>query len=218
MKLRSSEHGALNVLLIPLILALLFFFAALGFGMWAFMERTDYKNNVDQKVDAATKVAVDRAKTDKDNEYLEREKSPLREYVGPATLGSFTMKYPKTWSAYSTTERDKTTMLFHPLVIPGNEEAAYALRVEVIDGPYDKEATRYDADAKTGAVRVSPYRLPKLPDVLGVRIDGEIVREKKRGSVVLLPLRDKTLKISAESEDFVKDFNNIILANFTFKP
>ena len=182
------------------------------------MERNDYKDNVDKKIEVATKVAVEKAKTDKDNEFLEREKSPLREYVGPATLGTFTMKYPKTWSAYTTNERGGTPMLFHPLVIPGNEEAAYALRVEVIDGPYDREAVRYDSDAKTGLVRVSPYRLPKLPDVLGVRIDGEIEREKKRGSVVLLPLRDKTLKISAESEDFVKDFNNIILANFTFTP
>jgi hypothetical protein len=219
MKLKSSEQGAFNVLVIPLVLSTLFFFIALGFGLWAFAGRNDYKNNVDQKIATATKVAVDRANTAKDNEYLEKEKNPYRDYTGPDVLGSFSLKYPKTWSTYLSLEKGNTVMIFHPLVIPANDKtAAYALRVEVIDGPYDKEATKWDSDAKTGAVRITPYRLPKLPDVLGVRIDGQIVKDKKRGSIVLLPMRDKTMKISTESEDFVKDFNNIILPNFTFVP
>lgn len=207
----------MNALLIPLILAVLFFFGALGFGVWAFMERSTYKNDSDALTDKAVAVAVERAKTDKDNEFLQREKEPLRDYKGPSSLGSFTMKYPKTWSASSTENDSKTSMIFHPLVIPLNDKAAYALRVEVIDGTYDKQASAFDADAKKGAVRVSPYRLPKLPDVLGVRIDGAIGKDKK-GSIVLLPLRDKTLKISTESEEYVKDFNEIILANFSFSP
>jgi len=36
--------------------------------------------------------------------------------------------------------------------------------------------------------------------------------------MILLPLRDKTLKISTESQQFVGDFDNIILANLKFVP
>lgn len=218
MDLAKSEQGTLNVLLIPLVMALIFFFGALGFGVWAFAERNNYKHNTDRIVDKEVAVAVERTKTEKDNEFLEREKNPLREYKGPTTLGSFSMKYPKTWSAYSSDENGGgASIIFHPLVIPANDQAAYALRVEVIDGNYDQEAGRYDSDAKNGKVRVYPYRLPKLPEVLGVRIDGEL-NDGKRGSVVLLPLRDKTLMISTESETYLKDFESIILANFSFQP
>jgi hypothetical protein len=215
--MKSNESGALNVLLIPLILASLMFFTTLGFALWAYSERTDYKNNSDQKADKAVSIAVQRTKTEKDNEFLEREKQPLRDYIGPISLGSFTMKYPKTWSAYSSEEESKTTMIFHPLVVPSGQNSVYALKVEVIDGAFDSEAGNYDNDAKSGIVKVAPFKLPKMPSILGIRVDGQIETEK-RGSVVLLPLRDKTLKITTESEDFLRDFNSIILPNFAFQP
>jgi len=33
-----------------------------------------------------------------------------------------------------------------------------------------------------------------------------------------LPLREKTIKIAAESDSFVPDLNKIILPNFSFNP
>ena len=66
MKLSKNEWGSMNTLLIPLILAVVFFFGALGFGVWAYMERSDYKLNSDQKAAAAVKVAEDKLSTKKD--------------------------------------------------------------------------------------------------------------------------------------------------------
>lgn len=55
-----TQRGAVNVLLLPLILVVLFFLGAVGFGYWAFAEREDYKNNSDQKVAIAVAAAEKR--------------------------------------------------------------------------------------------------------------------------------------------------------------
>lgn len=217
MSLRQNQSGGLNVLLIPFILSVVMFFGALGFGVWAFMERGDYKDRSDQKSEAAVAVAVDKAKSEKDNEFVEKEKNPLRDYTGPVALGSISLKYPKTWSGYATDEANKSTLLMHPKIVPGDAKSAYALRVEVLPTSYDRVLASLENGVKSGKLSASPYRLEKLQEVLGTRFDGEIASGKS-GSVVVLPLRDKTIKISTEAEDYLGDFDDIILPNFTFSP
>jgi len=46
---------------------------------------------------------------------------------------------------------------------------------------------------------------------------GQIINGKK-GSMVMFPLRDKTLKVWTEADQFVGDFNNSVLPNLTFVP
>lgn len=217
MKSTLGERGGLNVLMIPLILATILFFGALGFGVWAFMSRADYKDNSDKKSDVAVAVAVEKAKSAKDNEFIQKEKNPLREYVGSEALGSITFKYPKTWSGYSTEQGNESTLVMYPKIVPGDPKSAYALRVEIVNGSYDKILNTFDSNVKSGKLEASAFRLEKLQEVLGTRFDGEI-STGKNGSMVVLPLRDKTLKISTEAEDFSEDFDNIILKNFSFSP
>jgi len=55
----------------------------------------------------------------------------------------------------------------------------------------------------------------------GTRLDGAINQTQtgaQNGSLVVIKIRDKTLKIYTESTDFVGDFNNVILSNLTFVP
>ena len=221
MKLRSSECGALNVLLIPLILSILLFFAAVGFGTWAYMSREDYRKNVNNKVEEAVTVSVERAETRKDNEFIEREKEPLRVYKGPQSLGSFTLKYPKTWSVYvDKSDKGEITVSAHPKYVSadsGRDSPAYALTVEVVNQPYDKVASKYDTHIKKGTAKARPYKIPKRPNIVGLRIDGSI-NDDHNGSAVILPLRDKTIVISTLSNQFVGDFDKIIIPNFNFIP
>lgn len=205
------------MLLIPLIFATLFFFGALGFGAWAFMERQDYKDRSDKKSEAAVAVAVEKAKSEKDNEFIQKEKDPLRDYTGPVALGSVTLRYPKTWSGHFTEKQTESTLLMHPKIVPGDPKSAFALKVEVVTGQYDRVLTSLEANVKSGKISASAFRLEKLPEVLGTRFDGEISSGKK-GSLVVLPLRDKTIKISTEAEDYLGDFDDIILKNFSFSP
>ncbi len=217
----NDQRGTMNVLLIPLILVVLLLIGAIGFGAWAFSERQDYKNNTDTKITAAVEVAKQQTASEKDNEFLEKEKEPLKEYVGSDVVGTLALKYPKTWSAYIEEKEASNTPLdgyFHPNYVPASgDEIAYALRVQVISSSYESEVKQLENEAKKGSISVEPYQATNVTSVLGLRVDGEISKGKQ-GSMVLLPLRDKTIKIWTESEHFINDFDEIILENLNFIP
>lgn len=218
MKIQSQESGSINILLIPLILAVVFFFAALGFGLWAFSSRQDYKNNVDAKIATAVEIGQKETATEKDNEFIEREKQPLKEYKGPASAGTISIKYPKTWSAYIDEADNKLDAYFHPNYVPGIDgDIAYALRVEVTDKTYSEELKTFDSAVKQGTAKAAPYKPVNVDSVVGTQITGDI-GDQKTGTLVLLPLRDKTIKIWTEADQFNNDFTNNILANFKFVP
>jgi hypothetical protein len=217
MKIRTREEGALNVLLVPLILAVIFLLGSLGFGLWAYSSQQDYKNNSDEKAAAAVEVAVQRAKTEKDNEFLEREKQPLKDYSSPSQYGSFTVQYPKTWSAYASEQPQQLVLLMQPDVVSSNPSTAYALRAEVVSATYEQTIKQLEGNIRQGKLKAAAYSLPKVPAVVGLRVDGE-VSQGKNGAAVYLPLRDKTIKLIAESQEKVPDFNTVILPNFVFSP
>src|SRR5262249_10256258 len=151
----------------------IFFLGAAGFGMWAYMSRQDYKDNSDKKVDAAVTIAKQQTASDKDKEFVEKEKYPLRHYVGPAPYGSVDIQYPKTWSAYVTESSSGTPIVgyFHPSFVPstqaGTSSTSFALRLEVTNTSYDQVLKSFDANVKSGKVKVTPYKAPKVSSVLG---------------------------------------------------
>lgn len=210
------------VLVISLVVFVLLFFGAAGFGFWAFGERNDYKNNVDKKITEATNKAVDASKAVQEKEFAEREKSPFKKYEGPEKYGSVIIKYPKTWSVYVDESGDANAPLsgyFNPGYVPGiqAETSTFALRLEVTDEQYDEILKQYDDATQSGDVKVTPIKAVNVKNVTGVRVDGQL-EENKRGSIVIFPLRDKTLKLTVESEKYVNDFNEIILKNMSFSP
>lgn len=197
------------------------FLGSSGFAFWAYAEMNDYKNNVEEKVAAAVGDAVKQTEETKEKEFLERSKSPHKIYRGPGDFGSIEITYPKTWSA-AITEGDGSTAVngfFHPDFVPGpRSETAFALRLEVLEQPYDRVLGSYESNAKKGSVKISPYKAKRVPQILGSRIDGEIVRGFQ-GSAVLLPLRDKTIRISTlASASFGDDFNKVVLEKLIFVP
>lgn len=217
LQLRKDQQGSLNVLAIPLTMSVILLLVAIGFGAWAFTERSDYKDRVDEKIDTAVTVAVERAKTEKDNEFLEREKEPLKSYTSPAQYGSFSMKYPKTWSAYANEQQNQMTLLMQPDIVSSNQQTPYTLKVEIVNTPYARAVTQAENNIKQGKLRASAASLAKVPGVIGLRVDGEVANDKS-GATVYMPMRDKTIKITTESTDRMADFNNIILPNFEFTP
>ncbi len=215
---KLDMRGALNTLLIPLILVTVLFLGAVVFGMWAFASRQDYKDNVSQKVDAAVEIAKQQTSSEKDNEFTEKEKLPLKEYTGPAAYGSLVIKYPKTWSAYVVEKAGGTPIdaYFSPSFVPGiGTDASYALRAQVLDTSYAQEIKKYDGQVRAGRLTATPYIPAKVQTVTGMRFDGEVAQGKV-GSMVVVPMRDKTLKLWTESSNYLGDFNDIILPNYTF--
>lgn len=208
-------------LIIVVILLILLLFASGAYGYSMMSSRNDYRDNVQEKIDAAVAVAIDEREKELSIEFAEREKTPLVNYTGPSEFGTVSIDYPKTWSAYVDESKSGSTPVdgyFHPSFVPGtNSGTSFALRLEVLEKTYDKELSQYASGVKRGEVRVAPIKLEKVPSVAGSRIDGEVERDKQ-GSVVLFPLRDKTIKISVLTDTFVDDFNNIILKNMSFQP
>lgn len=222
--IKLDQRGAIQSWLVPFVLTVTALFGALAFGAWAFSGRQDYKNNVDAKIVAAVAASEEQLSEKKAAEFAEKEKSPYRTYTGPAAYGSVGITYPKTWSAYIDETNASGTPLsgyLNPGFVPGIQSDAtksnIALRVEVVSTGYTATIEELSASVDVGKLKVTPYSAPKVSGVIGLRADGEIT-VGKQGSMVILPLRDKTIKIWTESPQFAGDFDSIILPNFTFVP
>lgn len=216
----NSKHGAPKGIIVTVILVLLLLIT-IGFGIWAFMGMQDYKNNSDEKSAAAVVVAeADQAKK-LQAEFAEQEKSPVKTYQGSADFGSVKIVYPKTWSAYIDENAQAASPIdgyYNTDFVPGLTQAKpLSLRVQVVSQPYTKSIKEYDNEVKKGTLKATPFKAELVPGTTGLRLDGQITN-KFRGSIVLIPLRDKTLKIWTETEAGIPDMNNIVLKNLTFVP
>jgi hypothetical protein len=222
MKLQCNERGEFNILLIPVIFLTLLLIGAGVFGVWAWNGRQDYKNNVDQKIGVAVDSAKQQVQSSDAKQFAEAAKQPLKTYVGPEPYGSVHISYPKTWSAYVNASGNSSIPLdgfLYPDVVPSVTDvaSAFALRVQVVQQAYSQVVSQFNSAVQQKKATVTPYKLPKVASVVGVRVDGQIA-QNKQGSMVILPLRDKTLKIWTEADSFIADFNNNILPNVTFSP
>lgn len=214
----SSSRGGINPLLIPLIVVVVFLLISIGFGVWAFMGRQDYKNNVDEKISQAVEVAEENLIIKKDAEFAESYKLPYATFRGPSAFGTLTINYPKTWSNYLN-EAGGTPVdgYMQPSFVSANKtETNFALRYQVVERQYDQEVKTFDSKVKNGKASTSAYRSPKQDSVLGLRVEGEI-DSRKTGVMILIPLRDKTIKIWTEGEEFRADYEKI-LEELTFVP
>ena len=216
----NSQAGAINTLLLPLLVALLLLVGVAVFGVWAFGSRQDYKDNVDAKITTAVTAAKAAEDKVKDTQFAEQDKNPLKTYTGPAAYGSVTINYPKTWSGYVSDSGNNDPFVdgyFSPGVVPDaqDEKSSFALRVQVSSQSYSE--TLQSFQNQDNSVTIQPYALPKVPNVVGVIVTGAIEQDRQ-GVMVILPLRNTTVKFWTESDAFKNDFSNIILPNASFAP
>lgn len=217
-RLSSDVRGSVAIVL-TIIVLVLGLAGAIGFAVWAFGERQDYKNNVNAKINLAIQDNTKKVQADDAAAFAEESKNPLKTFVGPEAFGTVNIMYPKSWSAYAVTGNGITPVNFyaHPDVVPSvdSDTSSFALRVQVVEQKYSTVLQQYANQQKQGKLTVKPYTLPKVPGVPGSRLDGQLT-QNKQGSMVVLPIRDKTLKIWTESNTFLNDFNDKILPNASF--
>jgi len=219
----SRQAGAMNLLIVPLILLLVVTIGVSAFAYTSYTQAQDYKNNVDAKIAVAVDASEKKVSEQKDKDYAEKEKYPYVTYTGPQAAGSIRIQYPKTWSAYTVASEKNTSKpldgYFYPGQVPdiSDNNNTYALRSLVSTSSYDSLMKQYAAKQKQGKVTIQPYQSPNVPNVIGSRIDGE-VKDKKQGAMILMPFRDKTLQLWTESNDYKGDFDKVILQNFTLTP
>lgn len=222
---KHNQDGAVNSLVISLVFAVILLIGALGFGGWAFSSRQDYKNNTDAKINAAVVVAKQQEGSVKDLQFAEISKKPLKAYNGPEAYGSLVVNFPKTWSAYVDDTGVGGTPVdgyFAPGTVPSatGQNSVFALRVQVLNQTYAQVVQSFSGQQQAGKLALSAYALPLLPKIVGLKAVGQTSSQTNLSTVtmVVLPLRSNTLEIWTEGNQYLADFNNNILPNFSFSP
>lgn len=208
---RPSHHA--NPATKWVILTFVFVFTTLsagGMAIWAYVQMQDYKNNSDSKVSVAVAAAV-KKQADKDAaDFLQKEKQPNRQFVGPDDYGRLSFDYPKTWSVYEA--KDAVTggnyeAYFNPGVVPAvSQSQQFALHVTIENKDYDKVIDGYKRLIGDGSLTSSSV---KVNDQNATRIDGSFTKDI-RGHAVVFKIRDKTVTIRSDAETFKDDFNALI--------
>ncbi|HSW85082.1 MAG TPA: hypothetical protein VLF79_00510 [Candidatus Saccharimonadales bacterium] len=221
--MKHNQKGAISGLAVSLVFTIVLLIGALAFGVWAFSGRQDYKDNVDFKISRAVSQAKQAQNAADQSLFNEEAKQPLTSYQGPEAFGSIQVKYPKNWSAYVNASGGNNAQLdgyFAPGAVPSvtDQNSIFALRAQVISQAYASVLQNFSGQQKSGKLTISAYALPKLPKVVGVKVNGQLNGQGPVTTMVVLPLRSQTLEISTQGTTYLNDFNNNILPNFTFSP
>lgn len=212
--LKLNQKGQFNPLVIPLILSVIFMIAFGVVGLMYYSKFVEQRDNNQPQIEAAVKEAEADQKKQLEAEFVEREKQPNVTYIGPAEFGSVRLTYPKTWSSYVKLSSGREVDFYgHPNYVPA-DKVNYALRMSVTSNEFAQEIKQYDGKVKQGDLKA---RSVEVSGTKGVRVDGFLTKDQEV-SMVVFPLRDKTLRVWTENKDFRKDFDNIIVKKLTFVP
>ncbi len=209
---RNHERGAINgsifAIVALVILALLFG----SFSVWAFLNYTEQKTDVDGKVaDAVAKAKLEQSTADEEA-FAKREKEPMRQFVGPSDYGRLTFDYPKTWSAYQATDVSKGggvtyEAYLNPILVPPvGETQKFAIRVTIEQETYDQALKAYEKQIKKGELKSSAYSSSTLS---GTRLEGSFNKDIV-GTAVLIKMRDRTLTIRTDGDVFKADYEALL--------
>lgn len=219
--MKLNQNGAV-VTVVALVVVLILLIASLAFGFWAFSGRQKYKNDTQQLINSAVSKAQQKQQSIDNARFFIEAQNPLIKYVGPEAYGTITLYYPKNWSSYVNTSGSSYPVdgYFFPGTLPSvtdNGQINFALRLQVENQSYATILQNYDALQASHLVNVTAYSLPKLPNVVGVEISGQ-VENSIQGTMVILPLRSEALEVWTEGSQYMSEFNNDILANLSFSP
>lgn len=210
---KLNQTGEFNFLILALILAIIGMIAALVMAFMYYGKFTDQRDKNQPVIDAAVEEAKEEQKTQLQAEFDEEYKKPNKSYSAPGQYGSVKVFYPKTWGSYVKETNTGLDFYAHPNFVPA-DGVNYALRMSVVSRQFANEMKTYDAKIKNGDLKASALT---VSGVSGTRLDGTFERDQS-GSMVIFPLRDKTLRVWTETNNFKGDFDNIALKNLTFVP
>ncbi|MCB9823129.1 hypothetical protein H6800_02545 [Candidatus Nomurabacteria bacterium] len=209
---KLNNKGLINPLLIPLVLSAL---VMVGFAISTYVYYTnfvDQRDNVNQKISNAVEIAETEQREKLDKDFAEREKIPNKTYTSPSIYGSVKLTFPKTWSSFVTDTGSSIDYYGHPDYVP-SKGVNYALRMNVSTKKFASEIKSYDAEVKKGDLKAVSIT---VSGTTGTRLDG-LLKKDQQGTMVIFPLRDKTLKVWTENKDFAADFESV-LKQLTFVP
>ena len=222
--MNRNESGEVNILLIVVIFVSLI---AVGFAVaffWAYGERNHYMNDSDAIVAEAVEEAKEEQKADDVVWHEEEMKKPYWDFQSPGVFGSVKFQYPKTWAAYNaenTATRYSAYFNVQTVLPTSVKSSIHALRILVTNQAYEAVLKSFESAVTGGKLTATPVVAGLVDDehtgFNGVRFDGTL-DNAFNGSAVIFKIRDKTLTVRTDSQDFMADFNNIILPSLSFTP
>lgn len=180
----------------------------LGLFIWQFMQAAAARSDRDTAIASAVEKAEEEQQAKLQAEFKQQLESDTVQFVGPDVLGSIRFEYPKAWSVQVDSNNSGSTPLsvtMHPNAIT-NTTAAFALRMEVVEEEYSDRASDYDRAVEKGELKSRPV---SYSGQNGIRFDG-LIKTDLEGSIVLLPVRDKTLVMWTESTNFLQAFERAL--------
>jgi hypothetical protein len=169
-----------------------------------------------QKQGAEAQKALD------DKKLADEKVKDSRTYTAPDFAGNFSLEIPKAWSL-SITPNDGTITLggiSNPDQIDTKAEK-YALRFSLKDQPYTSAKSPYDQQTKaksaTGKTNLSSQPVT-VSGIEGTKYTGQIGSKIPNGTLILVPIRDKTFTIQTDDNAVYSTSFNIILATVKLNP
>ncbi len=210
-KSRKFQQGSVSGWMIAAICGITLFLVATALSVWLLISYTEQKSDVDGKVSLAVAAAVKKQSEEDEAKFQESYKNPRIEFVGPSEYGRVSFMYPKTWSVYvdkDGSDRKDYVAYLHPVSVPpvGTATSRFAMRLEILNRSFDDTLKQYEQPLKKGELKSSNV---EYNGVSSTRLDGAFTKEL-RGSVVLMKVRDKTIRLSTDADTFRPDFDAVL--------
>ena len=208
--MKKFLSGGVNILLIVVMVMSVALAGLAGLSVWLYTQYADRRDNVDNMVSEAVARARKEQSEAYEARFLEREKEPNREFVGPEDYGRLSFMYPRTWSVHEA--RDASAggtyeAYFHPVVVPPiTRDQIFALRVRIELRDYATVLRGFENAVQRGELTT---RSINIEGVQATRFDGQINREM-RGSIVVFRIRNMTVTLQTDAETFRGDFDALI--------
>lgn len=209
----KKDHTTLIFIIIIVFLAILMvtFF---GLFLWKMLDYNDISSDVNGRVEIAVAAAKDEQAVKDEQEFLEREKYPLRDFSGPADYGQLSFKYPKTWSLYVASDASNGgnfEAYFNPIQVDAiSSNTINALRVSILTTNFESVTAQYEGHLNDSE---GNFRMESITLTAGVPANlysGKIPNSELNGYILVFKIRDKTVVMQTDSVNFLNDFNQVM--------
>lgn len=187
------------------------------FGARAFINSEDLAeaNQQGQIEGAAAQKSAD------EKAFTAEKNSDFRTYVAPDYAGSFRVNVPKSWSiAVSPNDSGNTLSALSNPDFVENKLDKYALRFALVNKDIDEVKKPLDNLTKEKDPNKRKLNVEDITvsGIKGFRYTGQISSKIPNGTLVLVPLRDKTFSIQTDDNDLYLAVFNSIVANLGLNP
>jgi len=152
---------------------------------------------------------------------LELAGKDIRSYTAPDFAGGFQLNIPKSWSLTVTPDASNNTItgIAMPDLVD-TKLAIYALQFSLRELDYEAAKKPYDKlanDPNPLKNKVTKEEVT-VSGIKGVKYSGQITAKIPNGTVILVPIRDKTFIIQTDDNDKYLSVYNAIVQNAVLKP